>query len=141
MTQSYGQNDTMTLGQNEQTNTNVYSINTNNNTAAAEITNCYEQNIGLITPATAEFLFDYLNDMDKDLIIKAIKIASINNKRNGNYIKGILNDWSKKGIKTLLDVEKEQEEFKSKNNKQPKEETFEEKVERYKREWGIEDED
>ena len=81
----------------------------------AEITKCYEENIGLMTPATAELLFDYLKDMNKDLIIQAIKIASINNKRTGRYIQGILNDWSKKGFKTLLDVEQEQNSFKNKN--------------------------
>lgn len=93
-----------------------------------EITKCYEQNIGLITPATAEVLFDYLKDMDKDLIIKAIKIASINNKRSGKYIQGILNDWNKKGIKTLLDAENEENNFR--NKKQPKEETDEERIAR-----------
>lgn len=89
----------------------------------AEITKCYEENIGLMTPATAELLFDYLKDMDKDLIIKAIKIASINNKRTGRYIQGILNDWSKKGFKTLLDVEQEQNTFK--NKKEEKQEEYE----------------
>lgn len=128
MTQSYGQNDTMTLGQNDLTNTNVYTINTNNDVAVAEISKCYEENIGLITPATAELLFDYLKDMDKELIIKAIKIASISNKRNGNYIKGILNDWSKKGFKNILDVENEEQEFKNKTQKQ--EETEDEKIKR-----------
>ena len=106
-----------------------------------EITKCYEENIGLITPATAELLFDYLDNMDKDLIIKAIKIATINNKRTGRYIQGILNDWNRKGIRTLLDAEKEENEFKNKNKQDKKEETFEEQVERYKREWGVEDED
>lgn len=89
----------------------------------AEITKCYEENIGLMTPATAELLFDYLKDMDKDLIIQAIKIASINNKRTGRYIQGILNDWSKKGFKTLLDVEQEQNTFK--NKKEEKQEEYE----------------
>lgn len=81
----------------------------------AEITKCYEENIGLMTPATAELLFDYLKDMDKDLIIKAIKIASINNKRTGRYIQGILNDWSKKGFKTLIDIEQERTTNKKQN--------------------------
>lgn len=89
----------------------------------AEITKCYEENIGLLTPATAELLFDYLKDMNKDLIIQAIKIASINNKRTGRYIQGILNDWSKKGFKTLLDVEQEQNTFK--NKKEEKQEEYE----------------
>lgn len=123
MNQSYGQNDTMTLGQNDLSNTNVYTINTNN-AEIAEITKCYEENIGLITSATAEKLFDYLKDMNKDLIIQAIKIASINNVRKFNYIQGILNDWINKGFKTLLDVEKEQNDFKNRNK--VKEETIEE---------------
>ena len=92
-------------------------------TDVAEITKCYEDNIGLITPATAELLFDYLKDMNKDLIIQAIKIASINNKRTGRYIQGILNDWSKKGFKTLLDIEQEQNTFK--NKKEEKQEEYE----------------
>lgn len=125
MTKSYGQNDTMTLGQNDLSNTNVYTINTNNDCSSiAEITKCYEENIGLITPATAEKLFDYLKDMNKDLIIQAIKIASIKNKRRMDYIQGILNDWNKKGLKTLLDVEKEENEFK--NRSKSKQETPEE---------------
>lgn len=85
------------------------------NTDVAEITKCYEENIGLMTPATAELLFDYLKDMDKDLIIQAIKIASINNKRTGRYIQGILNDWSKKGFKTLIDIEQERTTNKKQN--------------------------
>lgn len=92
-------------------------------TDVAEITKCYEENIGLLTPATAELLFDYLKDMNKDLIIQAIKIASINNKRTGRYIQGILNDWSKKGFKTLLDIEQEQNTFK--NKKEEKQEEYE----------------
>lgn len=91
----------------------------------AEITKCYEENIGLMTPATAELLFDYLKDMDKDLIIQAIKIASINNIRTARYIQGILNDWSKKGFKTLVDVEQER----TTNKKQNILKKFEEEIE------------
>ena len=100
MTQSYGQNEIMSLGQNDTSNTNEIITNNDYNNAVAEITKCYEENIGLITPATAELLFDYLKDMNKDLIIQAIKIASIKNKRRMDYIQGILNDWNRKGIRT-----------------------------------------
>lgn len=110
------------------------------NIEIAEITKCYEDNIGLLTPATAELLFDYLKDMNKDLIIQAIKIASIKNKRRMDYIQGILNDWNRKGIKTLLDVENEQNNFKNKTETK-KEETLEEQIARYKKEWGLTDED
>lgn len=71
-----------------------------------------------MTPATAELLLDYLKDMNYELIIEAIKIATLANKRNGRYINGILRDWNKKGYKTLLDLENEkQENNKKQNNK------------------------
>lgn len=82
-----------------------------------EIIKYYEENIGLITPATADLLLDYLKDMDYKLIIEAIKIATLANKRNGRYINGILKDWTKKGYKTLLDLENEKKE-KENNQKQ-----------------------
>lgn len=106
----------------------------------AEIIKCYEENIGLITPATAEILFSY-NDIDYKMIIEAIKIASINNKRSCKYIQGILNSWIRKGYKVLTDVQKEQEE-KQKNKQQEEHiETEEEKIERWKREWGVEEDE
>ena len=86
----------------------------------AEISKTFEENIGLLTPASAEIIFDYLKDFSKDLIIKAIKIASINNKRSAKYVGGILNDWSKKSFKTLADVENEQNNFNKKNEKNEK---------------------
>ena len=112
---------------NKQITTNKNDKNDKNEeeVVVAEITKCYEENIGLLTPATAELLFDYLKDMSKDLIIKAIKIASINNKKTGRYVQGILNDWNKKGIKTLLDVENEEKNFKIRGKK--KESDFEQR--------------
>lgn len=79
---------------------NIYNINNN-------IINCYEENIGTITPASAELILSYLDDFNEEMIIEAIKRASIQNKRSTKYICGILNDWRKKGYKQLLDVENE----------------------------------
>ena len=103
----------------------------------AEIIKCYEENIGLITPATAEILFSY-DDIDYRMIIEAIKIASINNKRNCKYIQGILNSWIKKGYKILADVQNERKEKKKETEHI---ETKEERIARLKKEWGVEDED
>ena len=106
----------------------------------AEIIKCYEENIGLITPATAEILFSY-NDIDYKMIIEAIKIASINNKRNCRYIQGILNSWINKGYKVVADIKKEQEEKENVKGNEEHQETKEERIARLKKEWGIEDED
>ena len=95
----------------------------------AKVIKVYEENIGMITPASAEVLLDYLEDMNCELVIEAIKTAALQNKRSTKYIQGILNNWKRKEFKTLLDVENERKE----KNKL-KEETEEEKRERKKRE-------
>lgn len=66
--------------------------------------------------------------MTSDLIILAMQKAVEANKRTIQYIKGILNNWSKKGIKTVLEAEKEDEQFRNKNTVQ--EETEEERMAR-----------
>ena len=95
----------------------------------AEIIKCYEENIGLITPATAEILFSY-NDIDYRMIIEAIKIASLNNKRNCRYIQGILNSWVNKGYKIVADIQIEQEEKGKMKQVEEHQETEEEKIAR-----------
>ena len=116
------------------------SISDIENKQNAEIIKCYEENIGLITPATAEILFSY-NDIDYKMIIEAIKIATLNNKRNCRYIQGILNSWIRKGDKILADIQNEQEQRNEEKKIEEHQETEEEKIERWKREWGAEDED
>ena len=75
-----------------------------------------------------EVLSDYAKEMTSDLIILAMQKAVEANKRTIQYIKGILNNWSKKGIKTVLEAQKEDEQFRNKNTVQ--EETDEEKMAR-----------
>ena len=128
-------------------NNNIINNNINNNIITAvekkqnsEIIKCYEENIGLITPATSEILFSY-NDIDYKMIIEAIKIASINNKRNCRYIQGILNSWINKGYKVLADIQKEQGEKQNTKKQEEHIETKEERIARLKKEYGVEDED
>ena len=89
------------------------------------IANFYNSNIGILTPYGLEILADYAKDMPEDLIIFAMKKALEADVRNIKYIKGILNSWSKKGIKTLVEAQKEDENFRNKGSK--KEETEEQK--------------
>lgn len=76
----------------------------------------YEQEIGLATPTIVELLNSYLDSLTEDMIIKAIQIASMNNKKNVAYIRGILNSWINKGYKVLADIQEEK-----KQTKEPKE--------------------
>ena len=111
---------------NENVNVND-NVNANDNVVGdscvdglQEIIGFYNENIGLVTPYGIEILADYAKEMPDDLIILAMKKAVEADKRTIQYIKGILNNWSKKGIKTVLDAEKEDEQFKKDNKKQPK---------------------
>lgn len=86
------------------------------------IVDFYNENIGLITPYGLEILSSYAEEMDQELIILAMKKSVEANKRTIQYIKAILNNWSKQGIKTVLDAEQEDRKFRDKNNKTEKKE-------------------
>jgi DnaD/phage-associated family protein len=79
------------------------------NQATGNIIKIYEENIGMLTPISAQKLLSYTDDLSEEVIIKAIEIASLRNKRNTSYITGILNSWIAKGIKTLGDIENEKQ--------------------------------
>lgn len=93
-----------------------------------KILKTYEENLGLLTPASAEIIYSYLDTFNEDVVCEAIKKASIANKRSTKYVIGILNDWKKKNIKTLIDIENEENNFR--NKKTNVNETEEEKTQR-----------
>lgn len=86
----------------------------------SKIIDFYNNNIGLVTPYGAEILEDYSKEMSAELIIYAMQISVEANKRNIKYIKAILNNWQKAGIKTLIEAKNEN----SKTNKISAEEEF-----------------
>ena len=99
---------------NDNENENV-NVNDNDNDNVGEscidglqkIIDFYNNNIGLITPYGLEILSDYAKEMPADLIIYAMQISVEANKRTIQYIKAILNNWQKAGIKTLIDAKKD----------------------------------
>lgn len=105
---------------NENVNDNE-NVNANDNVSDScvdglqKIIKFYNNNVGMITPYGLEILSSYAEEMQEDLIILAMKKAVEANKRTIQYIKGILNNWSKKGIKTVVEAEKEDEQFRNKN--------------------------
>lgn len=122
-------------------NINNTSINnTSNNSCSCnnyfdisqEVIEFYNQNIGMLTPYQYEILNSFKEDgISDELIIFAMKKACEINNKNIAYIKGILNSWANKGIKTLIEAQNEEEKFK--NSKKPKEETIEEQAERLRK--------
>ena len=67
-----------------------------------DIIDFYNKNIRPITPYEAEFIKSYLDDgIAADVITYACQLAAEAKVKRFNYIKAILNNWLKAGIKTL----------------------------------------
>ncbi len=88
------------------------------------IVDFYENNIGLLSPYGLEIIKSYLEKMPADVVIYAIQISIEANKKTIQYIKGILNNWEKAGIKTLVEAK---EESKNKTKKTEKKNNFTER--------------
>ncbi len=112
-------NDNDNDNDNDNENVNV-NVNVNDNAVGEscvdglqDVIDFYSNNIGLMTPYGLKILESYLDEgIPAELIIYAMQKAVESNKRTFQYIKGILNSWSKKGIKTLIQAKEEEQEFK-----------------------------
>ena len=92
-------NKQITTNKNEKNDNNDNNITTVGDSCVdglQEIIEFYNNNIGLIAPYGVEILSDYLKEMPVDLIILAMQKAVEADKRTIQYVKGILNNWSKK---------------------------------------------
>lgn len=94
---------------------------------------CYMENINpLITPYEIEMLNSYTDDLEEELIIKAIQDAVAHNVRTLAYVKSILDRYVKTGIKTIEQIKAQEINYKNKNNKkQENKETWEEWAKRH----------
>lgn len=119
---------------NENVNVNVndnVNVNVNDNASDScvdglqKIIDFYNNNIGALTPYGLEIIQDFAKEIDAEAIIYAMQISVEADKRNIKYIKAILNNWSKKGIKTLVEAQKESQGFKGK--KEEKKSSFEQR--------------
>lgn len=132
-TQDNAQSDTQ-CGHKVSTLNKLKETKQKENISMQSVIDFYDQNINLITPFEFQKLQDFSN-MESELIIFAMQKAVTANKRNFNYIEGILKNWKVKGISTLIQAKNEEQEFRRlKENVGQKEETDEEKNARIIRE-------
>ncbi|MGG3404254.1 DnaD domain protein [Bacillus paranthracis] len=73
----------------------------------------YEQNFGFITPFVADGIHAWVDDLNAELVVKAMQIALEKNTRNMTYVNTILRDWHLKGLKTIADVEAADQAFRA----------------------------
>lgn len=116
------ENDNENVNENENDNDNVSDSCVD---GLQNVIDFYNNNIGAITPYGLEVLQDYAKEMEPGAIIYAMQISVEADKRNIKYIKAILNNWSKKGITTLIEAQKESQSFKGK--KEEKKSSFEQR--------------
>ncbi len=66
---------------------------------------CFKNNFHLPSPIELQKLNQWVEDMGEPLVLKALEEAVGVNKRNLNYVSGILNNWLSEGITTLKEAE------------------------------------
>ncbi|MGH0421940.1 DnaD domain-containing protein [Bacillus cytotoxicus] len=80
----------------------------------------YEENFGALSTFIAEGILAWVDDLNEELVVKAMEIALEKNIRNMSYVNSILKDWYVKGFKTVTDVEVADKEFRAKRTTQVK---------------------
>ena len=64
-----------------------------------------ESNFGrTLNPIEIEKIDNWLLSFNEEILKYAVEISSLNNKKNFNYINGILRNWKTAGYKTLKDI-------------------------------------
>ncbi|WP_163969658.1 DnaD domain-containing protein [Oceanobacillus halotolerans] len=61
----------------------------------------YQENFGLTSPYVSDAIQNWVHDIGDALVVEAMKRALERNKMNWNYVKGILQDWARKGITSV----------------------------------------
>lgn len=93
-----------------------------------EVIDFYNENVGILTPYGLTLIEDYLKEIPSDVIIYAMQISVEADKRNIKYIKAILNTWISKGIKSLVEAQKESQKFKNKKTEETEDEKRKRKI-------------
>ncbi|MBB5148626.1 DnaD domain-containing protein [Ureibacillus thermosphaericus] len=72
----------------------------------------YEQNgFGTLSPYVAEKIGAWIDDLNEELVLEAMKLSTENNVRNWKYVETILKNWHNKNFKSLADVEADRKRF------------------------------
>lgn len=85
-----------------------------------DIYETFEKEFGrTLSPMEFELIGAWINSgIEQELVLGALKEATYNGVSNLRYIDKIIYEWSKKGIKTSEDVEKNRKAFKNNSKKQ-----------------------
>ncbi|HDX9612853.1 TPA: DnaD domain protein [Bacillus toyonensis] len=98
------------------TNTEITTENTTKNVSSSNIFSFYENNFGILNPFVADSITQWANDTSEELVQAAMERA-LKQQKKWNYAEGILKQWVNKNIRTLVDVQASEVEFKNNSKK------------------------
>ena len=110
--------------QNEATNNNKELNNNKYINSSSSAFKFYENNFGVLSPFVAENIEHWINDLNEQLVIEAMKRA-LKNQKKFNYAEGILKSWLNENITTIEQVEAKEVDFENKHNKRRQPRTIE----------------
>ena len=95
-------------------NTNIINTNISNNKYINKGLGNSLKRLDWLDDIQMQKIMEYvgLDNMDIEVVLNAIERCANSNIRNFNYLNGILERWSKKGIKTLEQVKEDDEAYK-----------------------------
>jgi DnaD/phage-associated family protein len=79
--------------------------NKDKQSAKNKVLECFKNNFHLPSFIEIEKLKQWVEDMGEPLVLRALEEAICVNKRNLNYVSGILNNWLSEGITTVEEAE------------------------------------
>lgn len=109
------------VAQDEQTNTKRITQENTTREVDNNAFSFYQQNFGLINGFIAEDIQHWLDDLNEELVIEAMK-RTLEQQKKWSYAKGILANWKNLNFKTIQDVHAADVEFK--NRKKPSNRTI-----------------
>jgi DnaD/phage-associated family protein len=78
----------------------------------------YQQNFGVLNPFIGQSIGEWVDDLNEELVIEAMKIT-LKQQKNWKYCEGILKDWRNKNIRSVEDMSIYEKGFKQKSQPKP----------------------
>ncbi|MEN1968543.1 DnaD domain protein [Lentibacillus sp. N15] len=89
------------------------TIQSQTTTAAEDAFVFYQNNFGEISPYVTDALLNWVRDVGEPLVLEAMRRAIERNKMSWSYVKGILQNWTRKGIMSIEDALAEETAFRN----------------------------
>lgn len=104
-----GENEYTPICENAKENNTVFN-NTDDSSSKENPYQLYQELFGVLNPINQENITKWIEDLNEELVIEAMKKAALDNKPY-SYAEGILKQWDKHNIKTLEDVKARETSF------------------------------